>query len=290
MDNGEMGQDPEAEVVDPTQENSPAEEQVTEEAPQHEGGYNPVFEPIRQTLGIQFESILPDLQKIEKGFNSGITKANAKYEPWKAFEDQGITPDQVTQGFGLLRQLNDEPEKIYAALHDFLKENGRLPQTDAEVQKVVDDAEDDDDLPDTDKKLAELQKQFEQQQQFLQAQQEQFQMEQLQAKAEQEVSREFDAFEKAHPELSEDDKREIYNRHFQYAASGPQNIRSLEDVAKEYFGLVERIRSAPRPNDSAPRLPGAGGGVPTGQRKPLDSLSREESQDMLVQLLNQGKN
>lgn len=289
MDPEEMGQDSEAEVVDQGQENSPEVEQGTEETPQHESGYNPVFEPIRQTLGIQFESILPDLQKIEKGFNSGITKANAKYEPWKAFEDQGITPEQVTQGFGLLRQLNDEPEKIYSALHDFLKQNGRLPQTDAEVQEVVDNAEDDEDLPETDKKLAELQRQFEQQQQFLQAQQEQFQMEQLQAKAEQEVAQEFDAFEKAHPELTEDDKREIYNRHFQYAASGPQNIRSLEEVAKEYFSLVDRIRSAPRPNDTAPRLPGAGGGVPAGQRKPFAELSREESQNALAELLEQNK-
>lgn len=280
MDPEEQGQDSEISF----EENSQAGEQVAEQPQQGEqgSGYNPVFEPIRQQLGIQFESILPDLKEIEKGFNSGITKANAKYEPWKAFEDQGITPDQVTQGFGLLRQLNDEPEKIYTALHTFLKENGRLPQTDAEVQEVVDNAEDDD----PEAKIAKL---FEEREAQLQQQMEQFQMQQLQAQAMQDVDREYTAFEAAHPELSEDDKREIYQRHFQYAASGPQNVRPLEDVAQEYLGLVNRIRSAPRPNDTAPRLPGSGGGVPTGQRKKMDELSREESQAALAAFLEQGK-
>lgn len=280
MDPEEQGQDSEISF----EENSQASEQVAEQPQQEEqgSGYNPVFEPIRQQLGIQFESILPDLKEIEKGFNSGITKANAKYEPWKSFEDQGITPDQVTQGFGLLRQLNDEPEKIYTALHTFLKENGRLPQTDAEVQEVVDNAEDDD----PEAKIAKL---FEEREAALTQQMEQFQMQQLQAQAMQDVDREYTAFEAAHPELSEDDKREIYQRHFQYAASGPQNVRPLEDVAQEYLGLVNRIRSAPRPNDTAPRLPGSGGGVPTGQRKQMAELSREESQAALAALLDQGK-
>lgn len=290
MDIEDQGQDSEldfsTEVT--TEENSPEVEQGSQEQPQHEGGYNPVFEPIRQALGVQFETIKDDLLKIENGFKDGITKSNSKYAPWKSFDEQGITPEQVTSGFGLLQQINNEPEKIYTALHQFLKENGRLPETEAEVQQAVDDAGDDD-LSDSDKKLAELQRQFEEQQQFLQAQQEQFQMAQLNAKAEEEVSREYTAFENAHPELSEDDKREIYQRHYQYAASGPQNVRPLEDVAKEYLTLVDRIRSAPRPNDTAPRLPGAGGGVPTGQRKSFAELSREESQSALAELLEQNK-
>ena len=279
MDPEEQGQDSEIQV----EENSPTEEQLpADDAPQHEGGYNPAFEPIRQKLGLQFETIKDDLLEVEKGFNSGITKANSKYAPWKALEDQGLTPDSINQGFGLLRQLNDEPEKIYTALHDFLEQNGRLPQTDAEVQEVIDDAEDDD----PEDRISKL---FEEREAQLMQQMEQFQMQQMQVKAEQDVDREYADFEKAHADLSEEDKQEIYLRHYQYAASGPQNIRSLEDVAKEYIGLVNRIQSAPRPNDSAPRLPGAGGGVPTGQKKPLDQLSREESQDLLAQMLIQSK-
>ena len=257
MDPEEQGQDSEIQV----EENSPTEEQLpADDAPQHEGGYNPAFEPIRQKLGLQFETIKDDLLEVEKGFNSGITKANSKYAPWKALEDQGLTPDSINQGFGLLRQLNDEPEKIYTALHDFLKQNGRLPQTDAEVQEVIDDAEDDD----PEDRISKL---FEEREAQLTQQMEQFQMQQMQVKAEQDVAREYADFEKAHPELTDEDRQEIYLRHYQYAASGPQNIRSLEDVAKEYTEFVNRIRSAPRPNDSAPRLPGAGGRDPEGGQR-----------------------
>lgn len=284
MDPEEQNQD----TSDIVEEHSSEEQEIETESQDQPTGYNPVFEPIRQTLGIQFESILPDLKEIEKGFNSGITKANSKYEPWKVFADQGITPQQVTEGFGLLQQINNEPEKIYAALGEFLKQNGRLPQTDAEIQEVAEGA-DDEDLSDTDKQLAQLKSQFEQQQQILAAQQEQFQMEQLRAKASQDVDREYTSFEQAHPELSEDDKKWIYQQHFNYAAQGPQNIRSLEQVFEEYNGLVSRIRSAPRPNDSAPRLPGSGGGVPTGQKKRMDELSREESQQALAELLQSNR-
>lgn len=283
-----QGQDSEVEI---TEENSLVEQEPQQQAEEHENGYNPVFEPIRQELGLQFESIKPHLLEIEKGFNSGITKANSKYDPWKQFDEQGITPDAVTQGFATLQRINDDPVGTYQALQKFLEENGRMPETQAEVKQAIDKADEEDDLlSDSDKKIAELQQKLEEQQQFLQAQAEQQEMEKLQAAADQSVAQEYDAFEKAHPELSAEDRNEIYQRHYQYAASGPQNIRPLEDVAKEYLGLVNRIRSAPRPNDSAPRLPGAGGGVPTGQRKPMDQLSREESQDLLAELLRTGKN
>lgn len=283
----DQGQDSEVEI---TEENSLVEQEPQQQTEEHENGYNPVFEPIRQELGLQFESIKPHLLEIEKGFNSGITKANSKYDPWKQFDEQGITPDAVTQGFATLQRINDDPVGTYQALHKFLEENGRLPETQAEVKQAIDEANEEDDLlSDSDKKIAELQQKLEEQQQFLQAQAEKQEMEQLNARMEQSVAQEFDAFEKAHPELTDEDRQEIYQRHFQYAASGPQNIRSLEDVAKEYLGLVNRIRSAPRPNDSAPRLLGSGGGVPTGQRKPVDQLSREESQDMLAELLRTGK-
>ena len=110
------------------------------------------------------------------------------------------------------------------------------------------------------------------------------------AKAEQEVAQEYDTFEKAHPDLSQAEKQEIYNRHFLYAQAGPDKIRSLEDVYGEVSAFRDSIRSAPRPNDLAPRLPGAGGGVPTGQTKDPSEFSREESTDALAALIAQAQN
>lgn len=288
METENTGQD-ETTEFDSEVENS--QEIETETQSSDSDRINPVFEPIKQELGLGFETIKPHLLEIDKGFNEGITKANAKYAPWKQFDEQGITPDAIQQQFQVLQRMNENPEEIYEALGKFLEENGRLPKNKAEAKQAIDDVQDEDDefVSDEAKQLSELQQKLEEQQQFFQAQLEQQQMQQLNDKAEQEVAKEYSAFEAAHPELSEADKQEIYQRHYNYAASGPQNIKSLEDVYKEFNTLVDRIRSTPRPNDMAPRLPGAGGGVPTGQRKDPSEFSREESQEALAALVAQAQ-
>lgn len=261
-----------------------------EDLQSQEGGINPVWDPIRQELGLGFESIKPHLLEIDKGFNAGITKANEKYAPWKTFDEQGITPDAINQSFSVLQKLNDSPEEVYAALGQFLQENGRLPQSAQEAEQALEDAEDDEFETPEQKELRELREQVEGFRQYQEAQQQQQNWERLSAKAEQDVAAEYDAFENAHPDLTPAEKQEVYNRHFLYAQAGPDKIRSLEQVYTEVAGFRDAIRTAPRPNDLAPRLPGAGGGVPTGQRKDPSEFSSEESQDAMVALLLQAQN
>lgn len=295
------GQDSQEEVVEtPTLEEhsqQDTEQQGTE--PQESGGYNPAWEPLRQELGLQFEAIKPELAKIDKSFNEHITKVNAKYEPWKAFDEQGITPDNITMSLQALQRLDANPEEAYQALGKFLEENGRLPKTQKEAQEALDDAQEDDDdeyLSPEAKKIKELEKQIQDFQAIVtgnteaaqQAAEEARQIE-INRKAEESVASEYKAFQDAHPEMSQEDWAEIQKRHYLYALQGPDKIRSLEDVGKEYFALTERIRSAPRPNDLAPRLPGAGGAVPASQRKDPSEFSREESQDALAELIMRNK-
>jgi hypothetical protein len=279
----ENGQDQISESESTETEHSQEVEQTQTE----DGGLNPVWDPIRQELGLQFEAIKPHLREIDKGFNEGITKANSKLAPWKEFEEQGITPEAIRQSFTTLQKLNDSPEEVYAALGQFLEENGRLPKNAAEAEQALDDAADDEFQTPEAKQIAELQQKLEDMQNFQSAQVQQAQMDQLNSRAEQEVSREYSSFEAAHPELSDADKQEIYKQHYLYAASGPDNVRTLEEVFTEFNALTERVRSAPRPNDLAPRLPGAGGGVPTGQHKDSSEFTREESQDALASYLKQ---
>jgi hypothetical protein len=66
---------------------------------------------------------------------------------------------------------------------------------------------------------------------------------------------------------------------------------TLEKAAAEFDAERNRILSQPRPNDFAPRIPGAGGSAPTGapqQKKPED-FSREESQAYFADLLTRGQ-
>lgn len=291
-------QEQEVEEATPTLEEH-SQETDQQETSTSERGYNPAWEPLRQELGLQFEAIKPELAKIDKSFNEHITKVNAKYEPWKAFDEQGITPDQINVSLQALQRLDANPEEAYIALGKFLEENGRLPKNQKEAQEALDDAEEDEDdefISPEAKKIKELEKQLQDFQALVtgtteaaqQAAEEARQAE-INRKAEESVAAEYKAFQDAHPDLSQEDWYEIQKRHYLYALQGPDKIRSLEDVGKEYFGLIERIRSAPRPNDLAPRLPGAGGAVPAGQRKDPSEFSREESQEALAELILRSK-
>lgn len=287
MDTFDGGQDQAQEPAEGTEEVGNSQEVENEpQADASEGGINPVWDPIRQELGMQFETIKPHLLEIDKGFNQGITKANEKYTPWKTFDEQGITPDAINQSFAVLQKLNDSPEEVYAALGQFLQENGRLPKNAQEAEQALEDADGGDEFETPEQQeLRELREQQAQFQQYIQAQQNEQHIAQLNAKAEQEVAQEYDAFEKAHPDLTDAEKQAIYEKHFLYAQAGPDKMRPLEAVYEEISRLKNSFLSTPRPNDLAPRLPGAGGGVPTGQRKDPSEFSREESQDALAAFL-----
>lgn len=267
-------------------------EQTTETS--SEGGYNPVWEPLRQELGLQFEAIKPHLAKVDKDFNEHVTKTNEKYNAWKQFDEAGVKPENVTAAFTALQNLEANPEEAYEALGKFLEENGRLPQTKKELDKALDDVQEDDDefaSPEA-KKIRELEKQLKDFQTLSTGQTEAAQraadearQEILNTRAEQEVAQEYRSFQNAHPDLSKEDWQEIQKRHYLYALQGPEAMKSLDEVGKEFFELSQRIRSAPRPNDLAPRLPGAGGAVPAGERKDPSTYSREESVDALTNAL-----
>lgn len=295
-----------ADDITPSQDQTPdagveEQQEVTQDVgdEQQEGGYNPAWEPLRQQLGLQFETIKPELAKIDKSFNEHVTKVNGQYAPWKQFAEQGITPEQVSQAFTMLRVMNDNPEEIHAALGKYLQENGRLPENAAEAAQAVEDAASDDDdefLSDEAKEIKALKQQLADFKALVTGQTEQAQQaaeaaqrEAMVVQAEQELQQEFTAFKTAHPGISDEDMLEIQQRHYFYALQGPEHIRSLEDVGKEFFALQERIRSTPRPTDKAPRLPGAGGAVPQGQAKDPSEYSRAESQDALAALLMQGR-
>lgn len=276
----------------PVEETNSQETQTPEpEQQQSEGGIHPAWEPIRQQLGLQFETIKPELAKIDKNYHDHIEKVNGQLAPWKPILEQGVTPQQVQQAFMMLQKINESPEEIYQALGQFLQENGRLPQNAAEAAQAVEDADEAADEYDSEesRKISELEKQLNDLRDLQAQQLNQIQMEQIQAKADREVEEEYSAFQKAHPDLSPEDWREIQMRHYQYALQGPEHVKPLEEVGKEYFDLVERIRSAPRPNDLAPRLPGAGGAAPAPKSKDPSEFSREESVDALADLLARAK-
>jgi len=274
----EIGTEPEV------SESSGPVEVTTEQQPTEESGGNPAWDSLRSKLDpVSFHSIQEDLKNFDKNAESRISSLNQQL---KEYNELG-SPEQLQNYATIAQRLDTEPEVIYNALGEFLKQNGRMPETEAELQDAVDEEEafGTEEAP-VDPRLAQLEQQQQQMQEFL-AQQEQVRVQQ---EADSALEQEIGELKKAHPDFTEDDVREVLMRAaFQLQSSGKAG--KLSDVAQEYVDkTVNRIRAVPRPGDSAPRLLPTSGGVPAGQQAtPLGKLSRNDVQSLIASSLEQGR-
>lgn len=247
-------------------------------------GGNPAWESLRTKLDpVSFHSIQDDLKNFDKNAESRISSLNQQLKEYSGLG----SPEQLQNYSAIAQRLDTEPEVIYNALGEFLKQNGRLPETAKEMQDAVDEEATDEygEAPE-DPRLAQLEQQQQQMQQFL-AQQEQVRVQQ---EADSALEQEIGALKQAHPDFSEDDVREVLMRAaFQLQSSGKAG--KLSEVANEYVDkTVNRIRAVPRPGDSAPKLLPTSGGMPGGQQaKPLGKLSRNDVQSLIASSLEQGR-
>ena len=242
---------------------------------------NPAWESVRAKLDpISFHAIEDELKKWDKNAESRISSLNQQL---KSYSELG-SPEQLQNYVAIAQKLDTEPETIYQALGEFLKQNGRLPQTEAELQEAVDDQEENQEV--VDPRLAQLEQQQEQMRQFL----EQQEMVRIQQEADATLDREIAELKATQPGFTDDDIKEVLMRAAFQLQSGNKNVK-LADVANEYLEkTVNRIRAVPRPGDSAPRLLPTSGGVPGGQQAPsLGKMSRSEVQDFIAASLQQGR-
>jgi len=259
--------------------------ETTEQQASSDTGGNPAWDSLRSKLDpVSFHNIQDDLKTFDKNAESRISSLNQQL---KQYNELG-SPEQLQNYAAIAQRLDTEPEVIYNALGEFLKQNGRLPETQQEMQDAVDEEEatsGNDEAP-VDPRLAQLEQQTQQMQEFL-SQQEQMR---IQQEADYVLGQEIDELKQAHPDFSEDDVREVLMRAaFQLQSSG--KAAKLSDVAQEYVDkTVNRIRAVPRPGDSAPRLLPTSGGMPGGQQaQPLGKLSRNDVQSLIASSIEQGR-
>jgi hypothetical protein len=267
-----------------SESSGPVEETTEQQTPADSGG-NPAWDSLRSKLDpVSFHNIQEDLKTFDKNAESRISSLNQQL---KQYNELG-SPEQLQNYAVIAQRLDTEPEVIYNALGEFLKQNGRLPETAQEMQDAVDEEEATNENGETpvDPRLAQLEQQTQQMQEFL-AQQEQMR---IQQEADTVLGQEIDELKQAHPEFSEEDVREVLMRAaFQLQSSG--KAAKLSEVAQEYVDkTVNRIRAVPRPGDSAPRLLPTSGGMPGGQQaKPLGKLSRDDVQNLIASSIQQGR-
>lgn len=268
------------EVVDSS---GPVEETI--EQPTDDSGGNPAWDSLRSKLDpVSFHNIQEDLKNFDKNAESRISSLNQQL---KQYNELG-SAEQLQSYATIAERLDTEPEVIYNALGEFLKQNGRLPETAAEMQDAVDEEEttNENGEANADPRLAQLEQQQQQMQDFL-AQQEESR---IQQEADVALEQEIGELKKAYPDFSEDDVQDVLMRAaFKLQSSG--KAVKLSEVANEYVDkTVNRIRAVPRPGDSAPRLLPTSGGVPGGQQaKPLGKMSRSDVQSLIASSIEQGR-
>lgn len=256
-----------------------------EQPPAEGGGGNPAWDSIRSELGdVVFHRIEPHLKQFDQNHDRQVSKLNEKYGWARDLEASGVTPEHVQAAVSLAKALDETPEQVYERLGEFLRNEGRMPNSAAELEAKTEDPDDDGD-EDDDPRIAQLRQQQEEMREFL-IQQEQ---ERVARESDAALDTEIDALKQAHPEFGKEDLHEIINRAYARQVQTGQQV-PLEVAAQEYLALRERFLSAPRPGDSAPRLvPTSGGNAAVAQQKNYGDMDRGEVQDMIAALVAQDK-
>lgn len=275
-----------AETTDQVDTSVGGEGEATHESQPEVPKGNPAWNDIRSELGDPvFSKIEPHLRKFDSEHDRSISKLNEEYAWARELTKNGVTPQQVTASLQLARALDESPEQIYDRLGQFLQQQGRMPNSAAELEAKTDDPEDEEgELPD-DPRIAALQEQNERMMQFLQEQQRAEETRQADASLDAEI----EAL-KANTDLnlSKEDIREVLQRAVAIFHTTGREM-PLADVAADYIASVRnRILSTTRPGETAPRLvPTSGGNAAVAQRKSYGEMSRGETQDLLASLVAQ---
>jgi len=167
---------------------------------------NPAWESVRTKLDpVSFHAIEDELKKWDKSAESRISSLNQQLKPYTELG----SPEQLQTYASIAQKLDTEPETVYNALGEFLRQNGRLPETEKEMQDAVDDQEENSESENPlDPRIAQLERQQQQLQQFL-AQQEQMKVQQ---EADQVLDQEIQELRTKMPEFTDDDVKEVLMR------------------------------------------------------------------------------
>lgn len=269
---------------------APAENHSTEEptqVPAPNSEPNPFWGDVEKLVGPNtYKLIQPHLAKADTEARNRISALNQSFSPWKALADQGITPDHVNQAIGVVQKLNDPDGQIevYESLRTFLEREGRLPSQ-GELAQEIENNDEDPEADPRDQQLQVLQQQQQAIAEFLQNQQLAAQQQQEAAEAESWLNSEVERVKQAGGFDDQDIQDIVRIAAFQSQQTG-QDPENLDAAVAQFSAMRDRIRTAPRPGQLAPRVPsGPGGGTPSAQGVDPSNLSKEQRQALVAQML-----
>lgn len=271
----ELTESPEL-TVEPVQDHSTTEQEA-----------NPFWGEVEKLTGPNvYKLIQPHLAKADTEARQRVESVNKSYAPWKAFDEQGIQPAHVQQALKVVEQLNTAPEQVFESLRSFLEREGRMPSNAELKQEVIEDEAATEADP-RDAEIELLKKQIENISGFVTEKFSAQQQQVMDKEAEEWLSGEITRLSDPKFGYDQADIKEIVRiAAFQSQQSGQEP--NIDAAAQQFNALRDRIRTAPRPGQFAPRLPsGPGGGTPQPQSD--GPRTKEQRLEAALATLQRGK-
>ena len=234
--------------------------------------WNPVYEDV---FGILPEGLHdPVKERLARHFSEwdknvqGLTeKVHSEYSDYRPFREAGWGGQELTQAAQLYQAMRSDPRAFYDNMREHYKfeaEQGQQGSQPGDNEYDLD--EHGNPQPVDDPRLQELAQGQATIAQYLAGQQ------QAQEAAEADAQLDHDV-KSLKAKYGEFDEQYVFNVAATQFQKG--NANALEDAVKSYVGLQERVRSTPRPGDSAPLVMPTGGGVPQFAKNPAELSDAE---------------
>lgn len=246
------------------------------------GNDNPAWKSFMDVLPTSLHEtvkpVLRDWDKNYQGVQQQYSEVQSKFSPY-ADIIEGADPEQLQSAMMIAQMIESDPRSFYDSMGDYYKDEWGQGQ-----QGQVDDGDEefsisDPNHPDFDitqhPKFQELMGNQQTMAEYLAGNIQQ----QQEAEAEADIDEEWNAAQEKHGNAL--DEQSVFS-----LALG--NKISIEQAADYYMQNVNKIRSQPRANGTAPRVVSPQGGIPSTQTDPAN-MSDKETRSLVAQILAQAQ-
>lgn len=262
----------------PAVDSAPTAPVADNSAPPVSSGGNPAWsEFLSQIPESLHESVKPVLAKWDQGVQNKLAQVQSQYAPYQDFV--GRDPQELAAAVQLFQVLNQDPRRVYEQLGQHLGIGSGQGQQDDEFDLSESDE------TQVDPRIAQLEQQQMQMQQFLASQQAAEEQKQADAWLDQKVSSVEQSFKSRG--IEPDMELIISNAALIMQQNPNADMEKIFDGAvARYEQMLQRMGAARTANNSAPPVLSPSGSVPSSGFDP-NKLSKEERDNLAIQALNQ---
>ena len=232
----------------------PTDSEIVEET----GGGNPAWQELYAVLPDSLHSLVaPVLEKWETGTNEQFTKHAEQvksWEPYQQFIDNNVDPEQMSQAMSVAQLIDSDPKAFMAQMQAFFGDETPAPEQQQQSNSGDSFEEEQYDFG-NDPRFKQIQSQQDTIAGYLANQVEAAEA----TRNDTLLSNDIDRLTEKYGDFDQ-------NYVFGLALNGVD----LEVGVKQYFDLVESIRSRPAPDANLPNILSPGGGMPSEQMNPAD--------------------